>query len=229
MRKVKAEKGMGEGFLQRFFLKNTILKIIAVVFAIALWFLVVGEKRTEVGFLIPIEFRNMPKDMIIVGEAVREVEIRLLASKKVLANLSPAQLSASIDLSTVKQGLNNRRIIHTDIKTPKGVEIIKVNPSSILVHVESIVSRLVPVKVKISGSSASGFSVKGISVEPDAVVLFGTQVQLRDINEIYTEPMDITGIRTDKTKMLAVQLDDTKFKKAEPDVVKVKVSIKRLR
>ena len=107
------------------------------------------------------------------------------------------------------------------------MEIIKVNPSSILVHLEAIVSKLVPVKVKTSGNSAPGFSIKSISVEPGSVVLFGTQAQLKDIHEIYATPFDITGIETDKTKMLSLQLADTELKKAEPDVVKVKVSVKR--
>ena len=218
-----------EDFGQKFFFKNTSLKIMAFAFAISLWFLVVGEKKTEVGFLIPLEFRNLPKDMIIVGEPVRDVEVRLLASKKAMANLSPSQLTASIDLSTARPGINNRRVVNaTDIKTPKGVEIIKVNPSSILVHLEAIVSKLVPVKVKTSGNSAPGFSIKSISVEPGSVVLFGTQAQLKDIHEIYATPFDITGIETDKTKMLSLQLSDTELKKAEPDVVKVKVSVKRL-
>ncbi|MEK6599290.1 MAG: CdaR family protein, partial [Deltaproteobacteria bacterium] len=93
--------------MKEFFFKNKILKVMAITFAIALWILVEGEKRTEVGFLIPLEFRNLPKDMVIIGKPVKEVEVRILASKKVMSKLSPMQLSASIDLSTAKQGINN--------------------------------------------------------------------------------------------------------------------------
>ncbi len=220
---------MREGFLKEFFFKNKILKVMALTFAIALWILVEGEKRTEVGFLIPLEFRNLPKDMVIIGKPVKEVEVRVLASKKVMSKLSPMQLSASIDLSTAKQGINNFIVASRDIKTPKGTEIIKANPSSILIHLETVITKLVPVKVKLSGSTAGGFNVKDISIEPDSVVLFGTQSALKDINEIYTDQMDITGIKTDKTTMVHIQLADTELKKAEPDIVKVKVSVARMR
>jgi len=220
---------MREGFLKEFFFKNKILKVMALTFAIALWILVEGEKRTEVGFLIPLEFRNLPKDMVIIGKPVKEVEVRVLASKKVMSKLSPMQLSASIDLSTAKQGINNFIVASRDIKTPKGAEIIKANPSSILIHLETVITKLVPVKVKLSGSTAGGFNVKDISIEPDSVVLFGTQSALKDINEIYTDQMDITGIKTDKTTMVHIQLADTELKKAEPDIVKVKVSVARMR
>lgn len=203
----------------------------AVAFAVALWFLVIGEKRTEVGFLIPLEFRNLPKDMIIVGEPVRDVEVRALVSKKAMTNLSSAQLTASIDLSAAKPGQNNRRIAHTDIKAPKGVEVIKVNPSSVTLHLETMVSKLVTVKVKLSGNPAHGYIIKNVSAEPDSVVLFGTQAQLKDVNEIYTTPFDVSGIKADKTKMLAIQLayTDTELKKAEPDVVKARVSVGKIR
>ena len=220
---------MREVFLKEFFFENKTLKVMAITFAIALWFLVEGEKRTEVGFLIPLEFRNLPKDMVIIGKPVKEVEVRILASKKVMSKLSPTQLSASIDLSTAKQGINNFIVASRDIKTPKGAEIIKTNPSSILIHLETVVTKLVPVKVKLSGSPAAGFNVKDISIEPDSVVLFGTEAELKDISEIYTAPIDTTGIKADKTTMLHIQIADTELKKAEPDVVKVKVSAARMR
>lgn len=220
---------MREVFLKEFFFKNKTLKIMALVFAIAMWILVEGEKRTEVGFLIPLEFRNLPKDMVIIGEPVKDAEVRVLVSKKVLAKLSPAQLTAPIDLSMAKPGINNLIVLPRDIKIPKGVEIVKVNPSSILIHLETIASKLVPVKVKLVGAPAPGFRVKGISVEPDSVAVFGTSGQLKDINEIYTASMDISGIKADKTSMLAIQLADTELKRSEPDIVKVKVSLTRMR
>lgn len=220
---------MKENFLKEFLFKNKTLKIMAIAFAIAMWVLVEGEKRAEVGFLIPLEFRNLPKDMTIIGEPVKEAEVRVLASKKVMAKLSPQQFAASIDLSMAKPGVNNLIVVARDIKTPKGVEIIKVNPSSILVHLETISNKLVPVKVKLSGAAAAGFKVKNISVEPDSVAIFGASGQLKDINEIYTAPMDITGIKADKTTMLHIQLADTEVSRAEPDVVKAKVTVIKVR
>ena len=151
------------------------------------------------------------------------------ASKKALTKLSPAQLAAPIDLSMAKPGINNLIVVPRDIKIPKGVEIVKVNPSSILVHLETVASKLVPVRVKIVGEPASGFKVKGISVEPDSTAIFGTSGQLKDMNEIYTDSMDISGIKADKTSMLAIQLADTELKKAEPDIVKAKVSVAKIR
>jgi len=214
--------------LKEFFFKNKTLKIMAIIFAIALWILVEGEIKTEVGFLIPLDFRNLPQDMVIIGKPVNEVEVRVLASKKAISKLSPMQLSASIDLSMAKQGVNNFIIASRDIKTPKSAEIIKTNPSSILITLETVVTKLVPVKINLSGNPAGGFHVKDISIEPDSVVLFGTRSKLNDINNIYTEPLDITGIKGNKTTMMHIQLADTELKKAEPDVVKVKVSIAKV-
>ena len=217
---------MGKGLLRVLFLENTVLKIVALVFAIALWFLVVGEKRTEVGFLIPLEFKNLPGDMIIAGEPLHEIEVRVLGSKKILANLSPVQLTADLDLSTAKEGINNFIISLRDVKVPKGVEVIKINPASLLIHIEpQIISKAIRVKVKLTGSPARGISIKGISVKPDTVKIFGAQARLKDMEEIYTVPMDINGIRNDKTAAIAIHLNGTGLKRVEPDTVKVKVTV----
>ncbi|MBI3398362.1 MAG: hypothetical protein HY026_03910 [Deltaproteobacteria bacterium] len=128
---------MKEGLLKNFFLQNITLKIIALSFAVVLWFLVVGEKQAEISFWIPLEFKNLPKDMIMIGEPVREAEITILGAKKVLKGLSPDQLIAIIDLVNLKQGVNNLRITHNDIKIPKGIDIINIRPSSIVIHVET--------------------------------------------------------------------------------------------
>jgi len=217
---------MGKGLLRVFFLENAVLKIVALVFAIALWFLVVGEKRTEVGFLIPLEFKNLPGDMIIAGEPLHEIEVRVLGSKKILANLSPVQLTADLDLSTAKEGINNFIISLRDVKVPKGVEVIKINPASLLIHIEpQIISKAIRVKVKLTGSPARGISIKGISVKPDTVKIFGVQTRLKDMEEIYTVPMDINGIRNDKTAAIAIHLNGTGLKRVEPDTVKVKVTV----
>ncbi len=217
---------MGKGLLRVLFLENTVLKIVALVFAIALWFLVVGEKRTEVGFLIPLEFKNLPGDMIIAGEPLHEIEVRVLGSKKILANLSPVQLTADLDLSTAKEGINNFIISLRDVKVPKGVEVIKINPASLLIHIEpQIISKAIRVKVKLTGSPARGISIKGISVKPDTVKIFGAQARLKDMEEIYTVPMDINGIRNDKTAAIAIHLNGTGLKRVEPDTVRVKVTV----
>ena len=217
---------MGKGLLRVLFLENTVLKIVALVFAIALWFLVVGEKRTEVGFLIPLEFKNLPGDMIIAGEPLHEIEVRVLGSKKILANLSPVQLTADLDLSTAKEGINNFIISLRDVKVPKGVEVIKINPASLLIHIEPrIISKAIRVKVKLTGSPARGISIKGISVKPDTVKIFGVQARLKDMEEIYTVPMDINGIRKDKTADIAIHLNGTGLKRVEPDTVRVKVTV----
>ncbi|MBI3398237.1 MAG: YbbR-like domain-containing protein [Deltaproteobacteria bacterium] len=125
-----------ENLFKGLFFENTILKIMALIFAIALWFLVAGEKEIEADVLIPLEFKNIPHDMEIIDEPVREVEVRIRGSKTFLVNLSSSHFIASLDLSSAKPGVNTLKITPRDIKAPKGVEIIKVNPSTVQVYLE---------------------------------------------------------------------------------------------
>ena len=44
------------------------------------WFVIAGEKSSEVGLSVPVELKNFPKDLELTGDAVNAVEVRLRAS-----------------------------------------------------------------------------------------------------------------------------------------------------
>ena len=108
------------------------------------------------------------------------------------------------------------------------MKVIKINPASLLIHIEpQIISKGIRVKVKLTGSPARGISIKGISVKPDTVKIFGAQARLKDMEEIYTVPMDINGIRKDKTAVIAIHLNDAGLKRVEIDKVRVKITVEK--
>ena len=53
--------------LRRIATQNLGLKIVALVLAVAAWWFVAGESKVLVSFTIPLEIRNVPKDMTITN------------------------------------------------------------------------------------------------------------------------------------------------------------------
>ena len=45
-----------------------------------LWFVIAGEKTSEMGLTVPVELQNFPRDLELTGEPVNAVEVRLRAS-----------------------------------------------------------------------------------------------------------------------------------------------------
>lgn len=116
--------------------KNITLKLMALAFSVALWFYVVGEKKAEVGFIVPLKLTNIPRDMIIANNVVRDVEVRVAGPKTLVTNLSPTHIEVAIDLSNGRLGLNTYSITPQEIKTPRGVDVIRVSPTTVKVRLE---------------------------------------------------------------------------------------------
>lgn len=55
------------------------LKIFSLAVAVGLWFFVnVGQKPTERSFTVPLEFRNIPRDVMVEDPALSEIEVRVM-------------------------------------------------------------------------------------------------------------------------------------------------------
>lgn len=180
--------------MRAFLSSNTKLKVLALVFALALWFFVAGQSRTEVGFLVPLGFKGIPKDMVMTSMPPDELEVRVTGPKLFINNLSPTQITAEIDLSGAKEGLNTYRVQSKDIITPMGVDVQRLRPSSIEVKLEKVVRADLPVKAKLTGRPAAGFKVVDITVSPRTISVTGTEKDMKKMKEISTRPIDISGI-----------------------------------
>src|SRR3972149_9943840 len=99
---------------------NLKLKLVAVVFATALWFFVVGQSNREVGVLVPIGYKDAPLDLVISNTPTDEVEVRVTGPKLFINNLSASQIIAELDLSGATVGVNSYRLKLSDITTPMG-------------------------------------------------------------------------------------------------------------
>jgi hypothetical protein len=86
-------------FLQNLLRRNLWLKAIALGLAVALWWFVAGESKVQVGFIVPLEIRNIPSGITITNKVDRQVEVRLAGPPSLLGSLKPSDINAAIDLT----------------------------------------------------------------------------------------------------------------------------------
>lgn len=213
--------------MKEFFASNLRLKLLALVFSTALWFFVAGQSRTEVGFIVPISYKGIPRDLIMTGIPPDEVEVRVTGPKLFINNLSPSQISAELDLSTAKEGLNTLRIQPTDIVTPMGVDVQRLRPSSIDLRLEKITRVELPVRPRLSGRPAPGYRVVDVLIYPKTIVATGTRKEIKDLKEVQIRPIDISGL--DSSTSLTAQVDTSglDFRSLSSEKVEVKIIIRK--
>lgn len=215
--------------LRGIFFKNKRLKLMALVFAAVLWFFVAGQSNTEVGFLVPLGLKGIPKDMVVTGVPPAEMEVRVSGAKPVIINLSSSQIIAELDLAGAKEGVNTFNILPEDIITPVGVDVLSIRPKSVEVRLEKLVKTALPVKARLQGAPAPGFRVSGVRVSPLTVDAAGIKKEMQEAGALYTKPVDIRGLQASKSFVVQIDTSPEAFRDLSVDKVSVTVFIEKER
>lgn len=175
------------------------LKIMAVGFALLLWFLVSSPQRASVerGFRIPLELQNLPENLEMVELPQESVDVRVRGTADTLGRLAPGELVASVDLSSAQPG---RRLFHLSperVKAPFAVEVMQVVPSSVAIRFEPSATRTVPIQPSVEGEPAPGYIIGKITAEPSKVEVVGPESVLRRVAEAITEPLWVGAAKSD--------------------------------
>jgi YbbR-like protein len=210
----------------RFFTENLLLKGVSLALAFGLWFVIAAETTSEIGLSIPLEMRNVPRNLELTGDPADNVEVRLRASPGIIHALTPADVSAQIDLGGVKEG---ERIIHLSpdsIRVPFGVKVVKISPATLILEFEETGRREVPIRPRLVGRPAAGYEMGEITTRPATVPISGPRSRVDRVESAFTEPVSIEGARTAVSMERNIGLEDPLLRILGSSAVRVTVEIR---
>src|SRR5690348_6265595 len=146
-------------FFERYVLHNLGLKLISLAFAVGLWLAVMRDPLAEVAIEVPIEFHNIPQNLEISSESVPRAEIRVRGPERIIARLRPSDLHAEIDLAHMKAGDHTFDLTSQQIRKPSELEVAQVVPSQFHLTFDTRLTRQVPVRPRVVGTFASGYTI----------------------------------------------------------------------
>jgi len=174
--------------------ENWTLKLISLVFALVLWMFIMGERRLEVGYTVPLELQNIPQHLMIANEVPSLVDVRISGPRALLMNVSPNDISIAVDLSDLQPGLTTFKRLEERLNLPSGLRVTRLSPSFIDIKLERVQEKKVPVKIALAGEPLAGYQIGSIKAQPDRVVIAGAESELKSVSEVTTEPVDLTGV-----------------------------------
>jgi YbbR domain-containing protein len=201
------------------------LKMMALALATLLWLSVAGEHVVERIIRVPVEFRNIPDRLEVVGDPPGAVDVRLRGSSALLSRLQPGDVVAVLDLGNARPGPRLFHIKNDEVRCPYGVEVAQVVPGTVGIEFERSASRMVPVVSPIEGEPAAGFEVGPLTAEPSTVEVIGPESRLRKITQATTEPISVNNAKASVRDVVAVGVTDAALRLARPQNVTVIVSI----
>ena len=171
------------------------LLLISIGLGIAVWFFVTEEENpTRSGlFASPIEVVavNVGRE-VAVANALPSASIRIAAPEDRWDSLTSANFRAIVDLN----GLSAREQIvpvHVEVNDARGVRVISADPPGILVNLEQIVTREIPVDARIVGTLPRGFAAGEAVPAPANVEVSGPE-SLVDLVVSAGADINVTGL-----------------------------------
>jgi YbbR domain-containing protein len=201
------------------------LKFVSIALAALLWVAVAGEQTVERSLRIPLEFTNLSSQLEMVGESPAVVDVRVRGSSGALNRIAAGELVAVLDLRSARAG---QRLFHLggdDVRTPFGVDVVQVNPSTVSMMFEPSGSKSVPVVPTVEGEPADGFVVGTVTAEPSTVEVLGPVSVLSRMTQAITEPVTVAGASAPVTETVNIGVADTSVRLRTPQMARVAVVV----
>ncbi len=210
--------------MKKLFTENIGLKISAVLISLFLWFFVTSRGQSEITLDVPLEFKNIPADIGIVNTSIKTVSVTVRGHERPMKSLKASDLRVYVDLGKAKNGEDVFYINKDDIKLPYALSVTNITPPTVKVRLEETASKKVPVRPVIIGEPMEGFFVSSLKVDPKSVVVTGLKSDLKKLDFVKTESLDITDSNSPMTREVNIDTNGAKIT-AEKSTVKVTVKI----
>ncbi len=211
-------------FLRRYVFRNFGLKVLSLLIAVLLWMAIAREPKAEVAITVPIEFQNAPDNLEISSESIPQVQVRERGPAGVVHDLGPAEVHAVIDLRSAQPGEHTYDLSPNKIRAPREVETIQVIPSQFRISFDKRANKKVRVQPRVIGSTAPGFRLGDVKVEPEYVNIAGPEKRVNEIDSVITDPVDASGVMGSASFSTHVYVSDPLVRLASPSTVTVTVN-----
>jgi YbbR domain-containing protein len=201
------------------------LKLMAVALAALLWLIVAGDHLVERSLRVPLEYRNIPAELELVGDPPTEVDVRLRGSSALLGRLEPRDIIAVLDLAAARPGSRMFHLRSDEVRAPYGVDVAQVVPGTIAVDLEKSGRRTVPVVPALDGEPAPGYVIGRVTSEPATVEVAGPESRLKQLTGATTEPVQVTGSHTRVRDVVTVGMTDSAVRLVQPQNATITVDV----
>lgn len=193
--------------IQRLWSKDWLLKLISLCLACLLWYFVGGEDVVEKNVTVAVEVINMPKDLIISNKYKKEIDVTVRGPRSLILEMGKKQNHRQIDLSDALPGTKVEPIENESITVSRGVEVLRVQPSSIILSLDKLIQKEFPINPVTIGNVFPGYVVRNLRLDPDVISITGPQTVLSQVDVLKTTAINIQGLDESAKLQIPLELD----------------------
>lgn len=173
--------------------RNLGYKVVSLVLAIFLWFWIIGQDESTTGLFgkqtlnVPLVTYNQPPNLVIISN-IPSISVRLDNNNQ---EIPVKDLFAYVDLKDALAGEHSYEV-HMDV--PQGVKLESISPSNVIIRLDAVKDKILPVVTQIKGNPGEGFLAGQPIIDPPVVNVRGPATILEKMENVVVE-VDVTGMK----------------------------------
>lgn len=193
--------------IQKIWSKEWVLKFVSLCLAIMLWYFVGGEDIVEKNIQVPVETINLPNDLIISNKYKKEIEVTVRGPRSVLLEMGKDQSAIQINLASATPGTRVESIGNEKIPVSRGIEVLRVQPSTILLSLDNLIQKELPVKAVTTGEVSPGYQLTDLEITPKSLTINGPETILSRVDVLQTTPINLQDLFESVQLQIPLELD----------------------
>ena len=196
--------------------------------AVLLWYAILGEPELVTTHAAPILYKGLPPGLVIGSDALDEVHVELRGPSGKLLPEQLAEMEVLLDLADVKgPGERTFTLSDSDFHLPQGVTFQRSVPSQLRVRFARLVSREVPVNIRIYLPPPPGYRIVRQELVPSTLRIAGPEGRVTAVVSAETDAIDESGMTANREIKVNAFISDPQVRFEVSPVVTVKLTIEK--
>jgi len=142
---------------------------------------------------LPITLVGQPEDTVVLQPSSARTTVRVRAPQSVLQSLSPADFTATMDLTGIEVGKSVPIPVQVTVNN-EGVRIEAISPAQQTTHLEAVDTVVMSVTIDVQGEVATGYQLQSPIISPDSIALTGPVSVLEQVSAV-SGTLSVRGVR----------------------------------
>lgn len=168
-------------------------RLLALILALACWYIVTGREKVETWAEVPVEIVNAPDNLVVRGGLPSAIKARIRGSRALVRSMAEKPLAYSLDLSVLEPGENAVVFEKQHMSIPMALEVVEIDPPRLTVVADRLVSRTVPVRAVWKGGPGDDFKVLHAITNPAEVLVHGPEPVVEKLKSVPTLMRDVNA------------------------------------
>ncbi len=209
--------------------ENLSWKLLSLLVAGLLWFLLVGETEVATSMPIVVQYRNIPTDLEVTGDHLDRLFVKVRGPLPRVSAEALTHMPLVLDLGFARgPGEHTFNVTEQELGLPAGVKLVRAVPAQIRISLERHVNRTVPVELRMAAQPPAGYRIAATRVNPPQATISGPEYHVARARSVLTDPINLSSTVGTAEFRVPVYTDDPQVRLESSRLVSVSVTLEKI-